>query len=388
MADSRGQILKRKYGFLVRVYTGRDPETGERVYVNEKVVTRSKSDKEAQKVRTAMLHKLDMGELLLKPTTMTVRSYLEHWLETAARPKLTRRTLNDYEGVLTRYVFPAVGKKKLTKLTPIEVQGLYSTMLAPKERNGLGLTPRTVINTHRVLSGALKQAVKWRMLTQNVCQYVDLPKQQKKEMLALSQDEAGRLLEAARGSRFHVLFAVMLGTGLRPGEALALMWKDFNPARATLTVQRALETVGGKHNFKTPKTPKSRRTIKLPANLVALLLEHQAAQPFRSDLIFPSLNDTPLNERNVVNRHFKPALEAAGLSKTVRFYDLRHTHATLLLKAGVHPKIVSERLGHSSITLTLDTYSHVLPGMQDEAANKLDAMLFPRGANDGARAYN
>ena len=194
--------------------------------------------------------------------------------------------------------------------------------------------------------------------------------------------------EAARGDRFYVLFAVMPGTGLRPGEALALMWKDFNPARATLTVQRALETVGGKHSFKTPKTPKSRRTIKLPDNLVTLLLEHRAAQPFQSDLIFPSMNDTPLNERNVVNRHFKPALKTAGLSETVRFYNLRHTHAALLLKAGVHPEIVSERLGHSSITLTLDTYSHVLPGMQDEAANKLDAVLFPRGANEGARAYN
>ena len=197
-------------------------------------------------------------------------------------------------------------------------------MLALKERDGLGLEPRTVINTHRVLSGALKQAVKWRMLTQNVCQYVDLPKQQKKEMQALSQDEAGRFLEAARSDRFYVLFAVMLGTGLRPGEAL----------------------------------------------------------------IFPSMNDTPLNGRNVVNRHFKPMLEVAGLSKTVRFYDLRHTHATLLLKVGVHPKIVSERLGHSSITLTLDTYSHVLPGMQDEAADKLDAMLFPQAVNEGARAYN
>jgi integrase len=166
------------------------------------------------------------------------------------------------------------------------------------------------------------------------------------------------------------------------------MWKDFDPVGRTLTVQRALETVRGKHFFKTPKTPHSRRTIKLPDNLVKLLLEHKAQALFESELIFPSLENTPLGEGNVVKRYFKPLLTVAGLPETVRFYDLRHTHATLLLKAGVHPKIVSERLGHSSITLTLDTYSHVLPGMQDEAANKLDAMLFGPAETTETPAYN
>ncbi len=384
MASSRGQILPKGYGFLVRIYIGRDT-TGKRNYQNQKVTG---TKKDAEKVLTAMLRKLDTGELLHEPSRLSVKEYLEHWLETAAKPKLTARTLQDYTGVLERYVYPAVGSGKLSKLAPVDIQALYAKMLSAKFKGGYGLTPRTVINTHRVLSSALKQAVKWRMLTQNVCQYVDLPKRQKTEMKALSEVEVGRFLVAAKNSKHRILFTVMLGTGFRPGEALALMWKDFDPVGRTLTVQRALETVHGKHYFKTPKTPHSRRTIKLPDNLVKLLLEHKALLPFDSELIFPSLENTPLGEGNVVKRYFKPLLTVAGLPSTVRFYDLRHTHATLLLKAGVHPKIVSERLGHSSITLTLDTYSHILPGMQDEAANKLDVMLFGTPETVETPAYN
>jgi len=153
MASSRGQILKRDYGFLVRVYVGRDLTTGKRNYQNQKVTG---TKKDAEKVLTAMLRKLDMGELLHEPTRMSVKEYLEHWLETAARQKLTERTLDDYEGVLRRYVYPEFGRCKLTQLAPVDVQTLYGKMLTPKEQEGMGLTPRTVINTHRVLSSALK----------------------------------------------------------------------------------------------------------------------------------------------------------------------------------------------------------------------------------------
>jgi integrase len=386
MASNRGQILPRNYGFLVRVFLGRDATTGKRLYNNEQV--RSTKKKDAEKVLTAMLRKIDTGELLHEPTRMSVKEYLEHWLETAARQKLTARTLDDYEGVLRRYVYPALGLYRLTKLAPVDVQTLYTKMLVPKLRGGMGLTPRTVINTHRVFSSAVKQAVKWRMLSQNVCHYADLPKSQPQEMHALSESESERFLEAAKGDRCYVLFAVMLGTGLRPGEALALMWKDFDPIKGTMTVQRATETLKGRTTFKPPKTPKSRRSIKLPEHLTSLLLEYEAASPIKSALTFPSTKGTPLNERNVVLRHFKPLLSKADLPHEVRLYDLRHTHATLLLKAGVHIKIVSERLGHSSIALTADTYSHVLPGMQDEAASKLNAMLFKGTSTGTGNAYN
>lgn len=400
--SARGQVLEREYGFLVRVFIERDPVTGKRKYVNQKVRTTRK--KEAEQVLTAMLRKLDMGELLIEPVRQTLKEYLEHWLEAAAKPRLTRSTFNDYRRLMERYVYPTLAKKPLGKLTAIDLQTLYGEMLKSKEQEGKGLKARTIIYTHRVLSSALKQAVKWRMLSQNVCQSVDLPKSVKPEMLALSQEQVETFLEAAKSDRHYVIYALMLGTGLRPSEALALMWKDLNPMTATLNIQRTLENVNGSISFKVPKTPRSRRNIKLPDNLVKLLLDHQETQLVKGELIFPSVDNTPLDERNV-NKYFKACLVSAGLGreekrknkkgkeKTVnvspyRLYDLRHTHATLLLKAGVHPKIVSERLGHASITLTLDTYSHVLPGMQDEAATKLDGMVTFHRVTTEARVAN
>ncbi len=400
--SSRGQILEREYGFLVRVFVERDPVTGKRRYVNQKVRTTRK--KEAEQVLTALLRKQDMGEMLIEPVRQTVKEYLEHWLETAAKPRLTRSTYNDYCWLMKRYVYPTLAKKLLGKLTAVDLQNLYGTMLKNKQEDGKGLKPRTIIYTHRVLSSALKQAVRWKMLSHNVCQDVDLPKSVKAEMLALSQEQVETFLEAAKSDRHYVIYALLLGTGLRPSEALALMWKDFNPMTATLNVQRTLENVDGSITFKVPKTPRSRRSIKLPDNLVKLLLDHQETQLVKGELIFPSVDNTPLDERNV-NKYFKAALISAGLGKAekrknkkgkektvnvspYRLYDLRHTHATLLLKAGVHPKIVSERLGHASISLTLDTYSHVLPGMQDEAANKLDVMVTFHRVTTEARVAN
>ena len=377
MASSRGQILERDYGFLVRIYIGRDA-TGKRNYQNQKVTG---SKKDAQKVLTAMLRKLDTGELLHEPSRLTIKEYLEHWLETAAKPRLTDHTHGEYTALMRRYVYPTLGTQKLTKVSPVDIQKVYGGML------GRGLSPRVVRYTHTVFSNALKQAVKWRMASQNPAQYVDLPKQQKKEMHALSAEEAVRFLKTAKLDKHHVLFALLLSTGLRPGEAFGLKWSDLDAYARTLTVQRTWARAKGGYKFQAPKTKCSRRNLELPEHLVKLLLEHKALQPVEGELIFSTLDGTPLSERNVIVRHFKPLLEAAELPKTVRLYDLRHTHATLLLIAGTNPKIVSERLGHSSITLTLDTYSHVLPGMQRESASKLNAMLFSGDAEE-ERAYN
>ncbi len=178
-----------------------------------------------------------------------------------------------------------------------------------------------------------------------------------------------------------------MGTGLRSGEALGLKWADLNVADGSLHIQRVWARARSGYKFQAPKTAKSRQRLKLPVGLVTVPLEHRSRQaPNDLDLVFASEVGTPLNERNVSNRHFKPTLERAGLPRSLRLYDLRHTHATLLLIAGTHPKIVSERLGHATVTLTLDTYSHVLPGMQTDSAQKLDEILFQ--AEPEVRAYN
>lgn len=377
MASSRGQIIPKNYGFLVRIYIGRDT-TGKRDYQNQRVTG---TKKDAEKVRTALLRKLDTGELLLEPSRLSVKEYLEHWLETAAKPRLTDHTHGEYSALMRRYIVPTLGTRKLTKISPVDIQRVYGEMLQR------GLSPRVVRYTHTVFSNALKQAVKWRMTSQNPALFVDLPKQEKKEMQALSETEAVRFLKKANQDKHYVLFAVLLGTGLRPGEAFGLKWGDFDAYARTLTVKRTWARAKGGYKYQEPKTKRSRRNIELPEHLVKLLLEFRASQPKGSEVMFPNIVGAPLNERNVIVRHFKPLLKAADLPDTLRLYDLRHTHATLLLIAGTNPKIVSERLGHSSITLTLDTYSHVLPGMQRESARKLNAMLFADDEIE-TRAYN
>lgn len=269
-----------------------------------------------------------------------------------------------------------LGNLKLTQVTPIAIQAVYSGMLAD------GLSARTVRLTHAVLRNALKQAVKWRVIPVNPADAVDLPKQQREEMRAMTSDEAARYLTAAQASPHGVLLALLLSTGLRPSEAIALRWSDVDLPGARLTVSRKAVRASGTWEFGQPKTNKSRRTVDLPQGIVALL----SALPRHYEQVFHNADGAPPNMRRVVTEH-KSTLEHAGVDQGVRLYDLRHTHATLLLLAGVHPKIVSERLGHSTINITLDTYSHVLPGMQKESARKLDEMLFAsRTRPDAARA--
>lgn len=248
-----------------------------------------------------------------------------------------------------------------------------------------GLSPRTVRYTHAVLRNALEQAVKWQMLHRNPAQFVDLPKQKRKETQALSPEEAKKFMKASSVSKWDTLFILLLTTGMRPGEALGLKWSDFDFQSGKVRVQRTLVRNKNKWSFEEPKTSRSRRTIPIPNSVINSLKEHRknqiegklSAEKYQNyDLVFASQKGEPLNEQNIVRRHFKPLLEKAGLSKNYRLYDLRHSCATLLLSQGENPKIVSERLGHASVTLTLDTYSHVLPDMQQGAAEKLENLLF------------
>jgi len=361
MRRSIGQILERGPNhFLVRVFIGEDG-TGKRKYANT-VVRGPKS--EAKKTRNAMLRDRDLG-LLSAPSYRTLNEYLDDWLEAAAKPRLQPATFRLYETQLKRYVRAPLGGLKLTAITPVAIQRLYGAMLAK------GLSGRTVRLTHAILGNALKQAVKWRQLPLNPADEVDLPQHQRKEMIAMTEGEASRYLAAAALSRHHVLLASLLSIGLRPSEAMALRWSDLDLAGARLSVQRKVTHVGGEWVYGPPKTAKGRRAVDLPHGTCLLLSAH----PRYGELVFDNGDGVPPGLRGVVKEH-KAVLARAKVNPAVRLYDLRHTHATLLLVAGVHPKIVSERLGHSNIAITLDTYSHVLPGMQRESAERLDAMLF------------
>ena len=252
-----------------------------------------------------------------------------------------------------------MGGKLITNLKPLDIQTVYAEML------NRGLSARTVRYAHSVLNMALTQAIKWQMLGSSPAQAVDLPKQQRKEMNAMDREEAGRFLEAAKTDSHHVLLVLLLTTGLRPSEALALKWSDLDLHVGKLSVNRTVaRRKGGGWYFKTTKTPNSRRSIDILDTLTTLLLNHrEVAYPSEYGLVFSNLNGEPLDLDHFSQRNYKRVLDVAGLPKKFRLYDLRHTCATLLLLAGVNPKVVSERLGHSSIRETMDTYSHVLPSM-------------------------
>jgi integrase len=368
-----GQIIARgERTFLVRIYMGRDSE-GKRKYYNHTV---HGNKKDAQAYLNQVLRDRDLG-LFTEPSRKTLNEYLDQWLETAVKSRVRERTYEDYVTLLARYVRGPLEGRRLSQITPMEVQALYTQMT---ER---GLSARTVRYTHGVLRDAFQQAVKWQLLPRNPAQFVDLPRQEHHEMRAFSPEQATRFLEASQGDPLYPLFLLALTTGMRPGEYLALQWKDLNFETGALSVCRTLARNG---QFEDPKTARSRRSVTLLPTVTQALRSHRAQQAAwrlsqgptykNMDLVFASETGGPLNEHNLVRRHFKPILKAAGLPNA-RLYDLRHTCATLLLAAGENVKVISERLGHASVALTLDTYSHVLPGMQQAAADKLQALLFP-----------
>jgi integrase len=327
---------------------------------------------------TKALHDRDHG-LPADPSQMTVKAYLARWLEGSVRHSVRPGTFVSYGNKVRLYVIPEIGAVRLQRLTPADVQALYSRLL------GRGLSPRSVQYVHAILHRALKQALRWGLVARNVCEAVDRPQVQRREMRALTAGEAARFLEAARADRLGALYVLAVTSGLRQGELFGLHWQDVDLDAARVHVTRQL--VSGEDGLPVLTDVKSRagrRVVEIPALTVAALREHrgrQAEERLRlgdawehPELVFTTTIGTFLSPTNLTRQSFRPLLKRAGLP-LIRFHDLRHTAASLLLAAGVHPKVVQERLGHSSIAITLDTYSHVVPSMQRAAADRLDALL-------------
>jgi integrase len=255
------------------------------------------------------------------------------------------------------------------------------------------LAPRTIRGVRAVLRAALGDAMRWNLVHRNAAALAYAPRVSPSEMTALSADQAKVLVDALSGDRLASLFTVLLTSGLRSGEALGLRWSDVDRDNKTLQVRQALQRFGKKLHFVEPKSKRSRRTVKLPLIAVEALDRQCAAQRqdqaiagirwVDSGLVFTSTIGTPLDERNV-RRAFKAVLKSADLPP-MRVHDLRHSAATILLEQGVHPRVVMETLGHSQITLTLDTYSHVTSRVTDEAATRMDEALGWIGCQNGCQ---
>jgi integrase len=376
----KGHICRRSKGsWTIVINLGKDGN-GRR---KQKWLTVRGKKSAAQKELRRILHQLDTGSFV-DPGNTTVAEYLAHWLETTAKHKVSRNTFSRYSAIVHSHLKPAIGQHALLKLRPGHIQAYYAEALSSGRKGGTkGLSPTSVLQHHRVLRQALKKAVRERLLVWNPTDAVDPPRRAHHEMPTLDEDQTLQLLKAAASSRVSIPVLLALTTGMRRGEILALRWKDVDLDAKSLSVQRTLEQAGSSLSFKQPKTRKARRVVALPKIAVRVLRQHRSRQSEHklllgkayedNDLICPRPDGRPYAP-NSFSSTFRKMLRQTTLPP-IRFHDLRHTHATLLLRQGIHPKVVSERLGHSTIGITLDIYSHVLPGMQEEAAARLDSVF-------------
>jgi len=383
----KGHIYKRAKGSWTIVYDlPMDTVTGKR---RQKSQTVKGTKRDAERTLREVLLSLEQGSYV-KPNKISLGELLRQWLKDYASMNTTDRTQESYMSIIERHLIPALGKISIIDLQAQNIQSYYAKKLSEGRADGKGgLSPRSVVYQHRILSKALDYAVKMGLVVRNVAKVVEPPRVARITMQTLTPEEVSRFLDVARDTDYYVYFATLVYTGLRRGELLALRWRNLDLGSGKLSVVETAYKLGnGGYRIKEPKTPQSRRTVILPPSLVELLKVYRFDQELLriqlgislnvDDFVFIRPDGSPINP-SAITLAFRRIIKKAGL-KGIRIHDLRHTHATLMLKAGIHPKVVSERLGHANIGITLDIYSHVLPGLQEAAAEKFDS-IFEVGDN-------
>lgn len=362
----RGVTWYGRYAFV-------DPVTGQRVH--KRVHDRNKKVCE-QKLRDAITETESGGPII--DETKTVADLFNRWLPTLANGTSVRLTTwRRYNDLYRLHIAPEIGHVRLSQLRPVHLDDLYA-------RKSETLSPTTVQHIHGVIHGALRQAMRWEMVNRNVADLASKPKRRKVEFDTWSPDEIGKLLNAAERSDTLAILTISLTCGLRRGEILGMMWKDIDLDRGTVSIQRSLSR--GHDNqmvLSEPKSAAGRRSIQLTQTSIAALRRHRVQQNTErlamgntwQDLGFVFTNETggPMRIKTLMTR-YEQTIVAAGV-KRIRFHDMRHTCATLMLSENVHPKIAQDRLGHSSVAMTLDRYSHITATMQQEAADLLDSII-------------
>jgi len=371
----RGHITKRSEGsYSIVLDVGTDPATGRR---KQQRVTVRGTKKDAEKRLAELFHQLDTGTFT-KPSKDTLSDFLSRWLQDYAKPHLTPRAYERYESIIRVHLTPSLGSIPLTEVRPDHIQKHYTAMLND------GLSARTVRYHHVILHVALQSAVKWGLVPRNVADAVDPPRPGHTEMHTWNENEIAQFLDGIKDSQYYTLFYTALFTGMRRSELLGLTWQDIDLLYSVISVNRGLHHLSdGSYVFTEPKSAKSKRTIALPPSAILVLKAHYDNQKLERDMVGKPLSDTDLVFSTIEGKPLRPntitraweTLAARYGVKVIRFHDARHTHASIMLKQGIHPKIVQERLGHSSIAVTLDTYSHVAPGLQESAAKRFDEVL-------------
>jgi integrase len=330
--------------------------------------------REAREAMADLLSKAHRGEMV-EPSRQTLADYLEAWLRKKKAGGMRPSTWDSYSRNIRHHIIPAVGKVPLQKLSAQHLDDLYaglrSERVLPSGRRGRPLSARTIRYVHVILHAALKDAVRKRLVVRNVADEADPPKSRDtkpKPPKAWSAEELRRFLDHVGDDPLYPAWLTLAMTGMRRGELLGLRWRDLDPKAGRVSIERAITAIGYEVVVTQPKTPRSRRSVALdPQTISALKGLPRSLDP--DALLFPGVHPDEFSK--AFARHVK----AAGLPK-LSVHGLRHTHASLALAAGVHPKVISERLGHSTISLTLDTYSHSIPSLQEEAATTIAGVIF------------
>ena len=373
----KGHIRERSPGRWAIVLDIRDPETGAR---RRKWHSFAGTKREAQKECARLVTEMQGGGYA-EPTKTTVGQFFEDWLAHLA-PQITPRTHERYTEIVRKNILPSLGSIKLTALRPAQIASAYAKALSSGRRDGKGgLSANSVLYQHRIIKHALSDAVRWGALAKNPADAVDPPKVERPSMSTYDMGQTADLLDAARGTRLFV--PVLLGVlcGLRRGEIVALRWRNVDCPGLQIAVMEAAEQTAAGVRYKPPKSGRS-RTVAISSFVADELQAHRTRQAEelqhlgirQSDAFVYTREDGEPIQPRTLTHSWQALVARAGLPR-VRFHDLRHAHATHMLASGIHPKVASERLGHSKVGITLDLYSHVLPGMQADAASRLDDAL-------------
>ncbi len=368
----RGHIRQKgKSSWQIQVYAGTRPDG--KYHRHFETIHGRKSD--AQKRLNELLVSLEKG-IYTPPGRLTVAEHLRNWLEGYVKTNCSQRTLDGYQSIIERHLIPALGQLQLKHLHPQAIQSYYGKACEL-------LSARTVHHHHRVLSQSLKFAVRQGYLGRNPAEMVDAPSPRKKAMRTLTPSEVEVLFENTQDNYYYPVIYTAVSTGLRQAELLGLRWRDVDLDMLSISVSQVLYKRRGICQFKEPKTSHSRRRVAMTPKLALFLREYRAEREWLcqqlgrqltlDDLVFTSVEGKPIDPC-VLTHNFSRIAARAGL-EGVRFHDLRHTFASLMLLRGAKPKVISEALGHSSVAFTMDVYSHIIEGMQSDAMALLDEVL-------------
>ena len=369
-ASGEGSIYRRRNGTWSAIATLPD---GRRKHIY------GKTRDQVRGKLAEILHALQNGSFT-DARGKTLGDFLDQWLADVVKPRVRAWTFTGYEVHVRRHIKPVLGRVPLEKLSPQHVQHLLNRKLEE------GLKPKSVRYLRGTLRTALNEAVRWGLVSRNAAALVDGPRVERFDIQPFTPAEARVFLDSIAGERLEALYSVALTMGLRQGEALGLRWQDVDVELGYLRISKQLQRVHGAPQLVEPKTARSRRTLAMPPMITKGLEQHRVRQRqersnagnrwAETDLVFASTEGKPL-DGTAISKGFHRLLERAGLQQR-RFHDLRHSCATLLLVQGVSPRVVMDLLGHSQIGLTMNTYSHVIPDLRRDAADRMQDLLAER----------